>query len=585
MPLSAQTTADIAKIQADLLNLTGLPEYISILFTRMRNPSRIHFMNLWRAVSSVSLLTLASRLTGLVRELLIAAGFGASALTDAFNVAFRIPNLLRRLFAEGAFSQAFVPILAGSRSQEQPEQTRQLINSVGSVLAFILLITCIIGILAAPAFVYLLASGLKNGPGFDAAVVMTRWMFPYIGFMSLVALGAGILNTWGKFAIAAAAPIMLNISMITAASLIYFGAGDWMRAHGWEPVYMLAFGVLLGGILQLGIIAIGLKRIQMLPRIRLSWSALKEAFAFPGTQRVLKQMAPAILGVSVAQLSLLINTQIASYLQAGSVSWLSYADRLMEFPTAILGVALGVVLLPQLSASLASQQKEQYSNLLDWGLRLVFVLGLPCAVGLLCFSEPLVAMLYHYGQFSYGDVQQTRLALMGYGIGLLGLVAIKVLAPGFYAQQDIRTPVRIAIVVLIFTQIMNLAFVPLFNYAGNAGHAGLALSIGLGAMINAFWLLRGLKKRGSYTPCPGWLRLTFQVIFSCMLLAAFLLAGSHYFQWEQLHATPWKRIGLILLLVSTAIALYFGILRLSGCQLKTLLKPRQSHSSPPPSTV
>lgn len=529
-------------------------------------------MNLWRAVSSVSLLTLISRLTGLARELLIAANFGASIWTDAFNVSFRIPNLLRRLFAEGAFSQAFVPILARSRELETPEQTHRLIDSVASVLTFILLITCIIGILAAPVFVWLLASGLHAGPGFNAAIVMTRWMFPYIGFMSLVALGAGILNTWGKFAIPAFAPIMLNLSMIAASLLISYGADDWMRAHNWQPIYILAFGVLTGGLLQLLTIVYGLRQVHMLPRISISPKALRTAFAFSGTRRVIKQMAPAILGVSVAQISLLINTQIASYLQAGSVSWLSYADRLMEFPTAILGVALGVVLLPQLSSSLASEQKAHYSNLLDWGLRLVVLLALPCAMGLLFFAEPLVSVLYHYGQFSTIDVQQTRWALTGYGAGLLGLVAIKVLAPGFYAQQDILTPVRIAIMVLIITQLMNLMFVPLFH------HAGLALSIGLGAMVNAALLLRGLKRRGSYTPSAGWLRFTIQIIAGCILLAAYLIFCAHYFNWEHMRATPWLRVGLVLVVVFGAMIVYFGALIASGCKLKELLRPPQERT-------
>lgn len=527
-------------------------------------------MNLWRAVSSISLLTLASRLTGLVRELLIATSFGASIWTDAFNVAFRIPNLLRRLFAEGAFSQAFIPILAQSHTQDPPEQTRQLINAVASALAFILFVTCVIGIVAAPIFVYLLASGLQASSGFDAAVVMTRWMFPYIGFMSFVALGAGILNTWGRFAIPAATPIMLNIAMIGAAWLIYAGAGDWMSQRGWQPIYILAFGVLIGGMLQLGAILFALKQIDMLPRISMRPASVRAAFSFPGTRRVLQLMAPAVLGVSVAQISLLINTQIASYLPAGSVSWLSYADRLMEFPTAILGVALGVVLLPQLSASLAKQHKVHYSNLLDWGLRLVVLLGVPSAVGLVLFSEPLVAILYHYGQFSITDMEQTRLALSAYGMGLLGLVAIKVLGPGFYAQQDIRTPVRIAIVVLILTQLMNLIFVPVF------AHAGLALSIGLGAMINALWLLIGLKRQGTYTPGLGWSRFLVQIFISCIVLAGYLYGFAHYFDWGQLRATPWQRLGLVLISIVGAIVVYFGTLWLCKCRLKTLLKPPQT---------
>ena len=529
-------------------------------------------MNLWRSISSVSLLTLFSRITGLVRELLIAASFGASVWTDAFNVAFRIPNLLRRLFAEGAFSQAFVPILAGSHAQDSSEQTKRLIDSVATILAFVLLITCIIGIIAAPVLVYLLASGLRQGGGFDAAVIMTRWMFPYIGFMSLVALGAAILNTWGKFAIAAAAPIMLNVAMIGAALLISYGAGDWMLSHGWQPVYILAFGVLFGGLLQLGLIIKGLARIQVIPKIRFSPAKLREAFYYPGTQHVLKLMAPAILGVSVAQLSLLINTQIASYLQPGSVSWLSYADRLMEFPTALLGVALGVVLLPHLSASLAKQKHQHYSNLLDWGLRLVVMLALPCAVGLFFFSEPLVAILYNYGKFSANDVEQTRLALSAYGVGVLGLIAIKVLAPGFYAQKNIKTPVYIAIRVLIATQVMNFIFVYLFKLQ----HIGLALSIGLGGMINAGWLLFALKRQGIYQPNQGWRPFFLQVFIACTVLAVYLGFFAWYFDWNALRGTPWSRIGIAVALILGAIFVYFMTLILCGCKIKKMLKAPQT---------
>ena len=390
-------------------------------------------MNLLRAASTVSLLTLASRITGLGRELLIAASFGASAYTDAFNVAFRIPNLLRRLFAEGAFSQAFVPILAATRASEGDEVTRRLIDAVGTVLFWALLLTCVVGTAAAPLLVWAMASGLEQ---FDAAVLMTRVMFPYIGFMSLVALAAGVLHTWKRFAVPAVTPVLLNIAVMLAAWLL----APWLQRHGIEPILALAVGVMVGGVLQLAVQWPALRAIGSWPRIGMSWSALKASLHHPGVARILRQMGPALLGVSVAQLSLLINTQIASHVGVGAVSWLTYADRLMEFPTALLGVALGVVLLPQLSAAQASGDAQTYSNHLDWGLRLVLLLALPSAVALLVFPQALVSVLYHYGQFNAHDVQQTVWALRGYGVGLLGLIAVKVLAPGFYAKQDIRTP-------------------------------------------------------------------------------------------------------------------------------------------------
>jgi len=522
-------------------------------------------MSLFKAASTVSLLTLVSRISGLVRELLIASTFGASALTDAFNVAFRIPNLFRRLFAEGAFSQAFVPVLAAAKAQEGEEATRLLIGRVATVLVWVLLLTCAVGVLAAPLLVWAMASGLRQaaaGGAFDAAVVMTRWMFPYIAFMSLVALAAGVLNTWKRFAVPAATPVLLNLAMIAAA---WLGA-PWFRQLGLEPIYALAMGVMAGGVLQLAVQIPTLGKLGLLPSIRLRWQSLRTAWADPHTQRITRLMAPALLGVSVAQLSLLINTQIASHLAPGSVSWLSYADRLMEFPTALLGVALGVVLMPQLAAAKASGDTARYSAMLDWGLRLVVLLAVPCALALLTFAQPLVAVLYHYGAFSERDVQQTAVALMGWGAGLVGVIAIKVLAPGYYASQDIRTPVRIAIVVLVITQLLNLGLVPLFQ------HAALSLSIGLGALINALWLLLGLLRRGSYRPLPGWGLFVLQVLAASALLAVFLMWAAGAFHWTQLQAQAWTRIGLLAAVLAGAAVLYFGATWAAGLKLKQFIR-------------
>jgi len=520
-------------------------------------------VSLFKSASLVSLLTLASRITGLVRELLVASTFGASALTDAFNVAFRIPNLLRRLFAEGAFSQAFVPVLAAAREKEGEDATRQMIHQIATVLAWALTLTCVLGVLAAPVLVYAMASGLKQSPeGFEAAVVMTRWMFPYIGFMSFVALAAGILNTWKRFAVPAATPVLLNVAMISAAA---WGA-PWFESMGINPIYAMAGGVLLGGCLQLGVQIPALHRLGLLPRVGWRWSALRAAWAHPGTRRVTTLMLPALLGVSVAQLSLLINTQIASHLVVGSVSWLTYADRLMEFPTAMLGVALGVVLLPQLAAAQAAGDTQRYSGLLDWGLRLVVLLAVPCAVALLTFAQPLVAVLYHYGKFSAADVQQTSVALMGYGAGLLGLIAIKVLAPGFYARQDIRTPVKIAIGVLVLTQLLNVVLVP------HLAHAGLALAIGVGAMVNALFLLVGLVRRGAYRPAPGWSRFALQVIAASALLAVYLMWLNAHIAWTGFEGRALMRVVTLGLVVLGAVVVYFVTLLLSGLHLRQFLR-------------
>ena len=527
--------------------------------------AKLRVVSLFKSASTVSLLTLASRITGLVRELLIASTFGASAMTDAFNVAFRIPNLFRRLFAEGAFSQAFVPVLAASKIQAGDEATKLLIDRVATLLTWILLLTCVAGVAAAPFLVWAMASGLKQDPrGFETAVYLTRWMFPYIGFMSLVALSSGVLNTWRKFAVPAATPVLLNVAMIAAAWLL----ASWFKAHGVEPVYALGVGVMVGGVLQLVVQVPALARLDLLPKIRFKWSVLKAAWADPATKNIAKLMVPALLGVSVAQISLLINTQIASHLTPGSVSWLTYADRLMEFPTAMLGVAIGVVLTPQLSAANAANDTAKYSAMLDWGLRIVVLLSVPCAAALLTFAEPLVATLYHYGAFTDRDVQQTTTALMGYGAGLLGLVAIKVLAPGFYASQDIKTPVKIAVVVLVITQLLNLVLVPIPALQ----HAGLALAIGIGALINALFLLIGLIRRGSYKPAPGWVVFFAQVLGASLILAAFLLWSAQSFNWLGLKSAYLQRIGLLALVLSASSAIYFIALRLSGLKLRQLVR-------------
>ncbi len=521
-------------------------------------------MSLIKSASVVSLLTLASRVTGLARELLIASVFGASALTDAFNVAFRIPNLFRRLFAEGAFSQAFVPVLAASREQNGEVATKLLIDRVATVLIMVLLLTCSVGVLGAPWLVWALASGLGQSPqAEEVAVQMTRWMFPYIAFMSLVSLSSGVLNTWRRFSVPAATPVLLNLSMIAAA---WWGA-PWLATQGFPAIYALAGGVMLGGVLQLGVQVPALARLGLLPRPGVTLSAWRAAWQDAGTRRILRLMAPALLGVSVAQISLLINTQIASHLSAGSVSWLSYADRLMEFPTAMLGVALGVVLMPQLSAARAAQDDARYGAMLDWGLRLVLVLALPCAVALLLFSMPLVSVLYHYGAFQGRDVMQTTSALMGYGVGLVGLVAIKVLAPGFYANQDTSTPVKIAVAVLILTQLLNLVLVPWL------AHAGLAWSIGLGALVNAAWLWRGLCRQGRYRPLPGWSRFVLQVLAGCVLLSLWLLWSAQAVDWIALRAAPWQRIGWMAGVLLLSGLIYFGTLLLAGMKWRQLLKP------------
>ena len=533
--------------------------YSRLALLRLNSPT----VSLLKSASTVSLWTLASRITGLVRESLMAAMFGASAMTDAFNVAFRIPNLFRRLFAEGAFSQAFVPVLAASKAQNGDAATKMVIDKVATVLAWALVVTCLVGVAVAPFMVWAMASGLQKDPrGYDAAVWMTRFMFPYIGFMSMVALSSGVLNTYKRFAAPAATPVLLNISTIAAA----WWLAPWFSQLAIEPIFAMAVGVMVGGVLQLGLQIPALYRLGLLPRIGLSWRAIRTAWADPATKNITHLMAPALLGVSVAQISLLINTQIASHLATGSVSWLSYADRLMEFPTAMLGVALGVVLMPQLAAANASGNAKDYSALLDWGLRIVVLLAVPCAVALLVFSQPLVAVLFHYKAFTAFDVAQTALALQGWGVGLVGIIAIKVLAPGYYARQDIKTPVRIAIAVLVITQLLNWALVPHFK------HAALSLSIGLGAVINAVWLLVGLRMQKSYQPQPGWLRFLLQVILGAVVLAVFLGWAAQAFPWLDMPGQHLQRIVGVAAIIFGAGILYLGTVSLLGLNLRQFLR-------------
>lgn len=507
-------------------------------------------MGLFKSAATVSSFTLLSRITGLLRDILIASSFGAGPLTDAFWVAFRIPNLLRRLFAEGAFSQAFVPILGQARNTQSAEAVRVLLDRVALVLTFALMAVTLAGIVAAPWVVSAMASGMRTAarePEFIAAVWMTRMMFPYIICMSLVAFASGILNTWSRFAIPAFTPVLLNISMI-AASLLLTSLFS-------EPIYALALGVMIGGVAQLAVQWTALARLGLLPRYSMR---LREAWQDSTVQYILRQMLPAILGVSVAQISLLINTNIATWLQPGSVTWLSFADRLMEFPTALLGVALGTVLLPSLSAAYAREDYNAYSGLLDWGLRLILLLGLPASIGLALLSDGLVAVLFNYGAFSATDVMQTRLAVMAYSVGLLGLLSVKILAPGFYARRDIRTPVKIALVVLILTQLFNLILVPRF------AHAGLALSIGLGASINALALLVLLRRHKMYSPRPGWSAFIARFIPALACMASVVWFANRHIDWIALGQQPGMRVLYLLAVIALAAVSYFIALILLG---------------------
>jgi putative peptidoglycan lipid II flippase len=508
-------------------------------------------MSLLRALATVSGMTLISRILGFVRDLAIARVFGAGLATDAFFVAFRIPNLLRRLFAEGAFSQAFVPILAEFKNQRGEGETKRLVDHVAGTLAVTLAAVTAVGVLAAPAIVYLSAPGFTGVPGkFQLTVELLRITFPYIFFISLTALAGSVLNTYSRFSVPAFTPVLLNLSFI-AFTL-------WLAPYFDAPVTALAWAVFVGGAAQLAFQAPFLARLGLLPRFRIG-------FRDETVRRVMRQMGPAVFGVSAAQVSLLINVIFASFLVTGSVSWLYYADRLMEFPSGLLGAALGTILLPSLSKHHAARSVDEYSQLLDWGLRLSFLLAAPAAVALALLAVPLVATLFHYGEFSASDVIATQRAVVAYSVGLVGLIAVKVLAPGFYARQDIRTPVRIAIAALLATQAMNLVFI------WHLQHAGLALAIGLGACCNAFFLYRGLRTRGIYLPQPGWPAFLLKLALALLAMSCVLwFATGTTADWLEARAAA--RALRLTVIVTLGAATYFAALWLVGFRITDFSK-------------
>lgn len=504
-------------------------------------------MNLLRTLSAITGMTMVSRITGLLRESIFASAFGADAKTDAFNVAFRIPNLLRRLFAEGAFSQAFVPILSESKTRNGEDVTKKLIDHVATVLVWSTIAVSVIGIVASPALIWLIGNGLKE---FDTAVLMTQLMFPYIACMSFVALAGGVLNTWRQFKIPAFTPVLLNLCFIGAALLV----APLLE----EPIYAMVIGVMVGGLAQVALQIPSLLKIGMMPRIGFSF---REALRDEWVRRILRKMGPAVFAVAAAQISLLINTSIAASLREGSVSALTYADRLMEFPTAMLGVALGTILLPSLAKANNEGDAAEYSSLLNWGLRLTFMLAMPAAVGLATLAEPMVAALFNYGAFTAEDVHYSAEALMAYSVGLLGLILVKTLAPAFYARQEVRTPVKIAVWVLVATQVLNLVFVPFL------GVAGLALSISVGACINAAFLYMGLRQRGIFTPQAGWWTFFFKLLLGVTVMGVICHFGAAQVDWAAMRVQPVMRIVLLLGIVAAAGAAYFAVLFALGFRL------------------
>jgi putative peptidoglycan lipid II flippase len=439
-----------------------------------------------------------------------------------------------------------VPILAHYKRSRGEAATRDLVGRVGSLLAVTLLVISVFGIVAAPWLVYALAGSFVRTPGkVELTTMLIRIMFPYVLFVSLVSLAGGVMNVYRQFAIPAFTPVLLNLSIIAAAVFV--------APHIDPPILALAIGVFVGGVAQLVFQLRPLAKLGMLPSFRLDWRD-------EGVRRILRAMGPAVLGVSASQISTLINTQLAAYLGDGRISWITYADRLMEFPSALLGVALATILLPSLSKHPHDANDAQYRELLDWGLRLTFLLALPAALALALLAVPLISTLYQYGRFTAVDVWQTRAALLGYSVGLLGLIAVKILAPGFYARQDMRTPVRIAFVTLLVSQTM--AVILMFQI----GHAGLTLSISLGACLNAALLYRTMRRRGVYRPLPGWGRFLWRVVAALCVLGVVLwwMAGEDAF-W--LSAGLWAKVSRLGMIIAAGSVAYFGSLWLVGFRL------------------
>jgi putative peptidoglycan lipid II flippase len=505
-------------------------------------------MGLFRSLFSISGMTLISRVLGFVRDSIIAKTFGAGFESDAFFVAFKIPNLFRRIFAEGAFSQAFVPMLATYREGKSPEETAYFLGDVAKTLSVILLLFSVLGMLAAPWVIQLTAPGFaKNDDQLALAADLLRITFPYILTISLASFVSSILNTQRMFTVPAFAPTLLNVSFIIGA---LYGS-----TYFEQPIFVLAWAVFIGGFVQLIYQLPFLLKGRLRPSLRWGWPDA-------GVFEIIKRMGPAMFAVSATQISLLINTAYASWLAAGTVSWMYYADRLMEFPTGMLGVALGTILLPSLSKSVAQQSKEQFSLLMDWGLRLALVLSIPSAVGLAVLGKPLIATLFMYGAFNAHDLAMTHLALLGYSVGLIGLIVLKVLAPGFYANGDVKTPVKIALICIVVTQLLN-AF---FYFFTPFMHAGLSLSIGLSAMINAALLYYLLGQRGIYRPHFGVMAYVARLVLSAASMAMVLLLMQYYWPFNPTFSMM-HRVIYVCVGVSLGGLVYFIMAYLAGIRL------------------
>lgn len=502
---------------------------------------------LLRSSGVVGVMTMLSRVLGLVRDMVIARYFGAGAGADAFFVAFKIPNFLRRLFAEGAFSQAFVPVLSSYREQESISEVRRLVNAVSGSLGLVLLGVTLAAVLGAPVLTAVFAPGFLDEPEkFELASDMLRITFPYLLLISLTAFAGAILNSYDRFAVPAFTPVLLNLAMICAAV--------FLSPVLETPILALAWGVFIAGALQLFFQLPFLMRLGLLPRPRVD-------YRHEGVRKVLRLMAPALFGVSVSQINLLLDTVLASLLQTGSVSWLYYSDRLSELPLGVFGVAIGTVILPSLSRKHAADSPSQFAATLDWAVRSVLLIGVPAALALALLAEPLIATLFHYGEVTDRDVSMSAGSLRAYSAGLMAFMLIKVLAPGFFARQDTRTPVRIGVIAMVANMAFNLALI--FPLA----HVGLALATSLSAWLNTALLWRGLKKEGAWQSQPGWLRFGLQLMLANGALAAVIIYLNQPVDgWLAMGGL--QRAREMGILVAAGVSVYFLALALAGVRVR-----------------
>lgn len=505
---------------------------------------------LLRSSAVVGIMTMISRVLGLIRDVVVAGYFGASGASDAFFVAFKIPNFLRRLFAEGAFAQAFVPVLSEYRSQRDLTAVQFLVNRTAGSLGFVLLLVTLLGSIGSPLLAMLFAPGfyLSGSESFGLAADMLRITFPYLMLISLTAFCGAILNSYERFAVPAFTPVLLNVCLI--------GSAVYLSPLFDPPIMALAWGVLMAGTVQLLFQLPFLARLRLLPVPQAGWKD-------EGVRRILKLMLPALFGVSVAQINLLLDTVLASFLQTGSVSWLYYSDRLAELPLGVFGIAIATVILPSLSRKHAEKSGDEFAKMLDWAVRMVLLIGIPSAVALILLAEPLLTTLFHYGEMTDRDVSMAAMSLRAYGLGLLAFMLIKVLAPGYFSRQDTKTPVKIAVKAMVANMVFNLILV--FPLA----HAGLALATALSAFMNAGWLLHGLIKQGVFKWQSGWLKWSLQLVCANALMAAVvLLFAPAASDW--LSAGLWQRVEWMFLLVAGAVLVYCASLILSGVRMRHL---------------